>query len=95
VLAVQPLVLVLHENSPVEVSWCGAPGECSVKSTSGSLWPATQALSCHAVQMSTWVPVSVFSPLLYSSHSSLATVSDHLVKISELNSQTLLCDAVS
>jgi hypothetical protein len=37
VLAVQPLVLELHENSPVEAPWCGAPGECSVKSTSGSI----------------------------------------------------------
>jgi hypothetical protein len=52
-LAVQPLVLELHEISPVEAPWCGAPGECSVKSTLGSLWPATQALPCYAIQMST------------------------------------------
>jgi hypothetical protein len=61
VLVVPPPVLVMHEYSPVEVLWCGAPGGCSVKSSSGSLWPAAQALPCHAIQTSTWATVSVIS----------------------------------
>jgi hypothetical protein len=63
VFAVPPLVLVMCEYSPVETPWCGAPGVCSVKSSLGSLWPAAQALPCHAVQMSTQATVSVTSPL--------------------------------
>jgi hypothetical protein len=53
VLAVTPRVLVTREYSPVEAPWCGAPGVCSMKSSSGSLWPAAQALPCHAIQTST------------------------------------------
>jgi hypothetical protein len=53
VLAVPPLVLVMREYSPMEAPWCGASGVCSVKSSLGSLWPAAQALPCHAVQTST------------------------------------------
>jgi hypothetical protein len=71
-------------------SWCAV-----VKTTLGSLWPAVQALPCHAVQTSTQAMVSVTSPPLYSSPSSPATVSGHLVKVSEPSSQTLFCDAVS
>jgi hypothetical protein len=48
-LAEPPLVLVMREYSPVEAPWCGAPNACSVKSSSGSLWPAAQALPCHAI----------------------------------------------
>jgi hypothetical protein len=70
-----------------------------VKTTLGSLWPAAQALPCHAVQTSTQAMVSATSSPFYpsssSSSSSLATVSGHLVKVSEPNSQTLFCDAVS
>jgi hypothetical protein len=95
VLAVRPLALVMREYTPVEAPWCGSPGVCSVKSSLGSLWPAAQALPCHAVQTSTWAMVSVTSPPLYSSPSSPATVSDHLVKVSEPSSQTLFCDAAS
>jgi hypothetical protein len=43
-LAEPPLVLVLREYSPVEAPWCGAPSACLVKTSSGSLWLATQAL---------------------------------------------------
>jgi hypothetical protein len=71
-------------------SWCAV-----VKTTLWSLWPAAQALPCHAVQTSTQAMVSMTSPPLYSSASSLATVSGHLVKDSEPSSQTLFCDAVS
>jgi hypothetical protein len=71
-------------------SWCAV-----VKTTLGSLWPATQALPCHVVQTSTQAMVSVTSPSLYSSPSSPATVSGHLVKVSEPSSQTLFCDVVS
>jgi hypothetical protein len=39
-LVVPPLVLVMREYSPEEAPWCGAPGVFSVKSSSGSLWPA-------------------------------------------------------
>jgi hypothetical protein len=56
-----------------------------VKTTLGSLWPAAQALACHAVQMSIQAMVSATSPF-YPSSSSLATVSGHLVKVSEPNS---------
>jgi hypothetical protein len=66
-----------------------------VKTTLGSLWPAAQALPCHAVQMSTQAMVSVTSPPLYSSPSSPAKVSVHLVKVSDPSSQTLFYDAVS
>jgi hypothetical protein len=62
-LAEPPLVLVMREYSSVEASWCGAPGACSVKSSSGSLWLAAQALPCHAIQTSTWATVSVIPPL--------------------------------
>jgi hypothetical protein len=62
-LAEPPLVLVMREYSPVEAPWCGAPGACSVKSSSGSLWLAAQALPCHAIQTSTWAMVSVIPPL--------------------------------
>jgi hypothetical protein len=63
VLDVQPLALVMCEYSLVEAPWCGAPGVCSVKSSLGSLWPAAQALPCHAVQTSIQASVSVSSPL--------------------------------
>jgi hypothetical protein len=66
-----------------------------VKTTLGSLWPAAQALPCHAVQTNTQAMVSVTSPPLYSYPSSPATVSSHLVKVSEPSSQTLFYDAVS
>jgi hypothetical protein len=62
-LAELALVLVLRECSPVEVPWCGAPGECLVKTSPCSLWLAAQALPCHAIQTSTWATVSVFPPL--------------------------------
>jgi hypothetical protein len=62
-IAVPPLVLVMCEYSLVEVLWFGAPSVCSVKSSLGSLWPAAQALSCHAIQTSTQAMVSVTSPL--------------------------------
>jgi hypothetical protein len=64
-----------------------------VKTSPGNLWLAAQALPCHAIQMSTWEMVSVISSP-YSS-SSPATITGHLVKISELSSQALFCDAVS
>jgi hypothetical protein len=60
-LVVPPPVLVMREYSPVETPWCGALGVRSVKSSPGSLWPAAQALPCHAVQTSTWATVSVIS----------------------------------
>jgi hypothetical protein len=60
-LVVPPPVLVMREYSPVEAPWCGALGVRSVKSSPGSLWPAAQALPCHAVQTSTWATVSVIS----------------------------------
>jgi squalene cyclase len=65
-----------------------------VKSSPGSLWLATQALPCHAIQTSTWAMMSVIPPLNLLLLS-LAMVSDQLVKISEPSSQTLLCDAVA
>jgi hypothetical protein len=68
-------------------------GGAEVKTSSGSLWLAARALPRHAVQTSTWVPVSVSfflsTPLL----SSLAKVFGHLAKASEPSSQTELCDA--
>jgi hypothetical protein len=95
VLAVQPLVLELHENSLVEAPWCGAPGECSVKSISGSIQPATRALPRHAVWTSAWAHGECFLHLL---HLSLLC-SGHglwpLVKTSEPSSQSLLSDAVT
>jgi hypothetical protein len=60
-LVVPPPVLVMREYSPVEMPWCGALGVRSVKSSSGSLWPAAQALPFHAVQTSTWATMSVIS----------------------------------
>jgi hypothetical protein len=53
----------MREYSLVEAPWCCAPDACSVKSSSGSLWLAAQALPCHAIQMSTWAMVSVIPPL--------------------------------
>jgi hypothetical protein len=58
--AEQPLVVVKRVCMPVmRCSWCAM-----VKTTLGSLWPAAQALPCHAVQMSTWAMVSVSSSSL-------------------------------
>jgi hypothetical protein len=48
-LVVPPPVLVMREYSPVETPWCGALGVRLVKSSPGSLWPAAQALPCHAI----------------------------------------------
>jgi hypothetical protein len=94
-LAVPPLVLVMCEYPPVEAPWCGAPGVCSVKSSSGSLWPAAQALPCHVIQTSTRATVSEISPL---SNLLLLLWPRSLANWSRLvsqASQTLFCDALA
>jgi hypothetical protein len=69
--------------------------QCAVvKTTLGSLWPAAQALPCHAVQTSTQAMVSMSSSSLPFPFSP-AMASGHLVKTSEPSSQTLFYDAVS
>jgi hypothetical protein len=58
-LAEPPPVLEPCEYPPVEAPWCSAPGACLMKSSLGTLWPAAQALPCHAIQISSWATVSV------------------------------------
>jgi hypothetical protein len=73
---------------------CVHAGGAVVKSSPGSLWPATRALPRHAVQTYTWAYGECVLPPLYPSFSSPAMVSGHLAMTSEPNSQALLCDAI-
>jgi hypothetical protein len=59
----------------------------------GSLWLAAQALPCHATQTSTWASGELSYPLYLLLFSSMAMVSDPLVKLSEPSSLSLLSDA--
>jgi hypothetical protein len=89
------LVLEPRECSPVEASRSDAPGVAWWRlPQAASGWPRRPcpALPCHPDEHlgDWWALLLLSNPLLLS----LATVSNQLVKITELSSQTLVCAAV-
>jgi hypothetical protein len=72
---------------------CGAPGDATVKSSSGRLLLAVRALPRHATKISAWAPVSMTFFSLHPLLPSMAMVSGHVDhdQWAKLTNPTLWC----